>query len=659
MRSRSTWETRQRSHASPPYADMPGIFGIVQTSGSAGPHTAAERLTLARRMAATMWYDAEYSCELFDCPDAGVSAGRVGLPTPTFLDTAALTASQPADETIVVTAGEPTCDGYPGAAWTPEHAIRGSGLGARDVACSYAHLGDDVVTSLNGVFAGFVVDRRRRASLLFTDPYGIERLFILRRDGQTFFSSEAKALLAIAPDSRRYDPDALAEFLACGCTFGTRSLFRDIDMLEGGTVVRFTADGGLQRRRYVDRAGLEATEAAPEDLFRRQLAELLHSAVHRVTRHQPRVAISLTGGVDSRIVMACLDAAPRSVPCYTFGSLYRDTFDVSVARVVAERCHQVHQVLALGADFLRDLPRELESAVIISDGHIGVSGAAELFLNRMARSIAPVRITGNWGGELLRGVRAFKHRVPGGRFVVPPLMAHVQASGERFIHDTHAHPLSFALFHQAPHQAYGRHAVERSQVITRSPFLDRHVVRWLYHAPRGSGASTRCAAIIGSLRPELLTIPTDQGMLGAGGVHAVLEQCFRRLSAKAEYWTGPGAPAVFLWLTAFGQISLIETLFRGRHKFQHFHHWFRTELAPVVRETVLDAKDDLRDWFDMRRVERIIGDHLAGRRNYTDEIDALLTIAMTTRTLLSPPRAVPDGAVSNSVTHPSLNEIRP
>ena len=635
---------------------MPGIFGIVETPGGTGPHPAAERLGLARQMAATMRYDAEYSCDLFDCPELGVSVGRVGWPSRASVAGNGHPGSHARDETIVVTAGEPTCDASPSAAGVSETALRGSGRGADDVARGYARLGGDLVTALNGVFAGFLLDRRRRTSWLFTDPYGIERLFLLRRDGHTFFASEAKALLAIAPDSRRFDPDALAEFLACGCTFGTRSLFRNIEILEGGSLVHFGPGGRLERRRYVDRAGLEAADVVPERVVRRQLGEYVQAAVQRAVRGDARVGISLTGGLDSRIVMACLDAAPGSVPCYTFGSMYRETSDVAVARQVAARCHQVHQVLPLGPDFLRDLPRELDSAVVISDGHIGVSGAAELFLNRLARSIAPVRITGNWGGEVLRGVRAFKYGVPRGRFLTAPLLTRVRAAGDRFLGGTGAHPLSFALFHQAPHQAYGRYAVERSQVITRSPFLDLHVVRWLYHASPGRGpAAARSTALVEAFRPELLTIPTDQGMLGAGGLPALLARSVRRITSKAEYWTGPGAPDGFLWLTARGRISMVEALFRGRHKFQHFHHWFRTEMAPLVRHTILDAREPLRDWFDVHRVEGMIGDHLAGRRNYTDEIDALLTIAVTTRTLLTPRPTRLDGAGAP----PSPGALRP
>jgi asparagine synthase (glutamine-hydrolysing) len=126
------------------------------------------------------------------------------------------------------------------------------------------------------------------------------------------------------------------------------------------------------------------------------------------------------------MIMACLDAAPGDVPCYTFGSMYRETLDVSIGRQVAAHCRQPHAVLELGRDFLRGFATTLDQAVLISDGYLGVSGAAELHVNRAARTIAPVRMTGNWGGELLRGVRAFKYLQPTGAFLSDELMQHLR-----------------------------------------------------------------------------------------------------------------------------------------------------------------------------------------------------------------------------------------
>ena len=620
---------------------MPGIFGIVHRSGGTDERAAAEQRDVLRRMAAAMRYDAEYTCDLFDCPDLGIGVGRVGwasLGSPDRCDAGARRPS-PA-RTIVVTAGEPLCEmGLAADAGDP--GLRYSGAGAREIGSGYARRGHYVIAALHGTFAGFLLDRRQRRAWLFTDPYGIERLFVLETEGKTLFASEAKALLAVAPEARAYDPEALAEFLACGCTLGAQSLFRGIRILEGGTLVQFVDGRDVEPRRYLDAATLEAVAATPEPRFREELGIRLRAAVHRASRRGPRVAVSLTGGLDSRIVMAGLDAAPDAVPCYTFGSMYRDTFDVSVARHVAALCRQPHRVLTLDRDFLSDLPRLLDSTVRISDGYIGVSGAAELYLNRLARTIAPVRVTGNWGGELLRAVRAFKHRVPRGNFLHPGLMALVETAGARFARDAASHPLSYTLFHQAPHQSYGRYAIERSQVITRTPFLDLDVVRYLYHAPSPADASARSAALVRQLRPDLLRVPTDQGLMGPGGIRRAGRRGVRWVTSKAEYWTGPGAPPWFPRLTEHGGSSLVEPLFRGRHKFQHFHRWFRGELASFVATTIMDARDCLREWFDMPAVEGMIRDHTTRRGNYTDELDLLLTVAVTSRSLLTAPPPTP------------------
>jgi len=47
---------------------------------------------------------------------------------------------------------------------------------------------------------------------------------------------------------------------------------------------------------------------------------------------QERIGVSLTGGLDTRTVMAWQRSAPGSLPCYTYGEANRDCRDVVVAR---------------------------------------------------------------------------------------------------------------------------------------------------------------------------------------------------------------------------------------------------------------------------------------------------------------------------------------
>jgi asparagine synthase (glutamine-hydrolysing) len=99
-------------------------------------------------------------------------------------------------------------------------------------------------------------------------------------------------------------------------------------------------------------------------------------------------------------------------PCYTFGGIYRDCYDVRVAQKVADVCNQRHHIIRLGNHFLRNFEKNAEKTVYISDGYFGVQNSYEVYLNRLARDIAPIRITGNYGGELLRSIQGILKAEP-------------------------------------------------------------------------------------------------------------------------------------------------------------------------------------------------------------------------------------------------------
>ena len=87
--------------------------------------------------------------------------------------------------------------------------------------------------------------------------------------------------------------------------------------------------------------------------------------------------------------------------------MYRDSQDVLVARKVAQACGQQHEVISVGEEFLEQFPQYAERTVFLTDGCVGVNHAPDLYVNERAAKIAPVRMTGNYGGEVLRRIRAF------------------------------------------------------------------------------------------------------------------------------------------------------------------------------------------------------------------------------------------------------------
>lgn len=598
---------------------MPGIFGVIDMGSGWDP----DLPDIVKRMSAAMAYDPEYAQALLSWPGLGLGVGWVGFPEGPRSDTVGRHSNEGA---LAVTTAGLCCSGP--CCVTSDADMRP----ACQVVRAYGQSGDLTMNHAD-LTAGVMVDQAAGRVLLFNDPYGRDRIFLHTSGTRVWFASEAKAILAVAPRTRTLDPAGLAELLACGCTLGVRSLFQDIEVLPGGTVVTFEKRG-VRRKRYFDLTQLEGLDTISPAEFLDGFSHRLSTAVNRSLRGFARVGVSLTGGFDSRMLMASLDAAPGEAPCYTFGSMYRTTGDVAVARRVAAACGQPHQVIELGHEFLQNAGVHLEEAVYASDGYLGLSGAAELYCNRKARLVAPERMTGNWGGELMRGVRAFKYALPQGDFVSPGLVARMQESAATFAPPS-SNPLSAALFQQVPYQGYGRNAIERSQVRVRSPFLDSDVIRWLYRAPAATRESAATAAAVISRRPGLLSIPTDLGLLG--GRPSWWRHASRRAVIKAEYLTSHGAPGWLAKLSSALPAQVIETRFLGVDKFHHFRFWIRHDLADLVRDTLAAHRDGLAAWFDMHRVQRMVSDHIAGRANHTDAIDKLLTVALVQQRLLASP----------------------
>src|SRR3989442_9934453 len=122
--------------------------------------------------------------------------------------------------------------------------------------------------------------------------------------------------------------------------------------------------------------------------------------------------MSLTGGLDTRMIMAWHKARPGSLPCYTFGGMFRDCRDVLVARQVAHACGQSHEVIPVGEEFLSRFPHYAERTVYLTDGCLDLTHSPDLYVNERVREIAPVRMTGNYGGGGVPQGRALKPGEP-------------------------------------------------------------------------------------------------------------------------------------------------------------------------------------------------------------------------------------------------------
>jgi asparagine synthase (glutamine-hydrolysing) len=492
---------------------------------------------------------------------------------------------------------------------------------------------------LNGRFHALLIDRNRRTAVLFNDRYGMHRIYYHESRDAFYFAAEAKAILAVCPELRRMDSRGLGEFVALGCTLEDRSLFEDIHVLPGGSRWVFSHGSLKKKERYFKPEEWENQERLKPEPYYREIRDVFSRNLPRFFEGPERIGMSLTGGLDTRMIMAWQKRQPASLPCYTFGGMLRDCQDVIVARQVARTCEQPYQVIRVGEEFLSQFAHYAERAVYLTDGCVDVSRAPDLYLNERVREIAPVRMTGNYGGEVLRGVRAFKPEEPIPALFSSDFLCQIRQAKKTYASLLRGHPVSFAVFKQGPWHHYGILALEQTQVSVRSPYLDNDFVRTVFRAPESALATSDVSLrLIADGNPDLLRIPTDRGLAGKGGRFSeVASRGLLEFLFKAEYGYDMGMPQ---WAARTDHLLSplrLERLFLGRHKIFHFRIWYRDALAGYIREMLLDPRSLSRPYIDRKGLEAVVQGHLKGDRNYTTELHKLLTLEIIHRLFLDNP----------------------
>ncbi len=481
---------------------------------------------------------------------------------------------------------------------------------------------------VNGQFHGLLVDRARGTARLFNDRYAARRLYVHQAEDGFYFAAEAKALLAVRPELRRVSARALGELVSCGCVLEDRTLFDGIGILPWGAAWTFR-NGALEAKgNYFSHREWEEQSELEDEEYYGAIRDAMVGNLPRYFRETGRIGMSLTGGLDTRIIMAFHRPAPGTLPCYTFGGGYRESRDVKIARRVARECAQAHQVIPLGQEFLHDFPYYAERSVFLTDGTASVSRCPGIYVNRKAREIAPVRMTGNYGDEMMRHFVVFHPSPPADGVFNREFLREAAAAGQTYARSMGELKPVQASLRQISWFFYGLQALEGSQIEMRTPFLDNQLVRTIYRA-RGTfhAANDVRVRLIEEGSARLGRIRTDLGYAGRGGKAATaFWNLFHRGTMRAEYAFEHANPQ---WLASVDRLFLgrqLEKQFVGLHKFTHFSRWYREELAGYVREILLDRRTLERPYLNAKAVESAVEEHLKGTANHTPTIHSLLTL---------------------------------
>ena len=599
---------------------MPGIVGLITRK----PREWAE--AQLARMLGTMRHESFYSCGTWVDESAGVYAGWIAL-SGSFSDRMPLCNER--QDTFLIFSGEEF-----GRAGSESNKNGGNGRAKNRGSYLLDFYEEDpkFPAAVNGLFHGLVVDRKRGTATLFNDRFGMHRIHYHESKDAFYFAAEAKAILAACPELREADLQSLGEFVACSCVLGNRTIFKGIYALPAASSWVFRNGAIEEKNSYFHASEWENQTPLNSEAQYLALRDVLSRNLPLYFGGSERIGMTLTGGFDTRIIMAWCQAPPGSLPCYTFGGMFRDSTDVLVARRIANLCGQPHEVITVGDEFLSRFPHYAERTMYLTEGGVDVYRASDLYVSEIARKIAPVKVVGTYGSEVVRHAVMFKAAAPPEGLFREDFLPYVHQAADTYSDLRREHPVTFAAFRQSPWYHHGVLDLESTQLTVRSPYLDNDFVRTVYRAPKSGGLDA-------DMRPRLIRdgslalgkVRTDRGAGGDPGLISAASRGFNEFTFKAEYAYDYGMPQ---WLARVDHCLSplrLERLFLGRHKLCHYRVWYRDALAGYVREMLLDHRTLSRPYLERKGVEAIVNGHTKEGLNYTSAIHKLLSLELLYR----------------------------
>ena len=265
----------------------------------------------------------------------------------------------------------------------------------------YLRWGDEVWLRAEGMYAAAIWDRETRSLCLARDPLGIKPLFITEQEGGLAFGSEIPALREVPDYQFDVDERGVHDFFCFGHVLGPRSIFRQVQAVPPGHVLRLGPAGQPQLRRFWEPT-IQILEGRSEADW---IAETRERVLETVKQHMIAdvpIGTFLSGGIDSGAVAAGMTrAAGRGITAFTAGFPGSKIDETEAARTVAHHLGCNHVVLPIEPETAADVLPAVQRAF---DEPSAANSAIPLwYLSRTAAQQVKVVLCGEGGDELFLG----------------------------------------------------------------------------------------------------------------------------------------------------------------------------------------------------------------------------------------------------------------
>lgn len=514
----------------------------------------------------------------------------------------------------------------------------------------YEEEGVACLQKLRGMFAFALWDKRNELLFCARDRMG-KKPFCYTLTSQTFvFGSEIKAILTDPEVSVSPDYHAIDQYLTYQFVPSPLTAFKGIKRLGPGEYLTCDLHGNVKTQSYWKPPLSQKTLASQEEIETELIQRLRESVRIRMISDVPLGAF-LSGGIDSSIIVALM-AQESNKPVKTFSIGFEEEAfnELPYARMLAERYGTEHHEFIVKSNAADVLPLLVHH---YNEPFADSSALPTYYVSKMARSQVTVALSGDGGDESFAGYTNYGLIMDWKKWDIYPYWVRkiVAESGRGLLYPFPYNNLASRIRRglgmlgaanvKERRLQYGTILKPEEKRLAYTPLFQKLIsmhpvpidplveypwekgmddLDWLmrhdqkFYLPDCLNVKTDIASMANGLelRSPFLdhefvefasTIPSSLKRNGIGG-KLILKQAVKTFLPK-EIMNKPK--------TGFS-LPIAK--------------WLRNDLAPILRETLLDNTSRQRGLFDQNMLSRMINEHIEGHRDWSSRLWAFLFLEL-------------------------------
>lgn len=442
----------------------------------------------------------------------------------------------------------------------------------------------DFLRDIDGSYAAILYDKKDGIVHLITDRYGFKPLYWGIINDNLVWSAEIKGFLGNKDFKANIDEKAVEQFFDIGYLLENRTWFEGVELVPPASVLSFSIkETKVKVNHYWAWTEINPIKGPVDEReIAEELGRLFKESVRKRVNEDEKIGITLSGGLDSRAILAAVPEDYKPLHTFTFGQ--EDCDDIKIASKTSKVKGAEHHALVLSSENWL-MPRI--SGVWKSDGSYSLLHMHGMEFYEEYKRYMDFNLNGFLGDAILGGSYISQNS---------SVLYKVRNRGRRFINCGTL--------------------LGGSWLIHRIPFFDNNLIEYIFSIPEKIMKKSYIynKMLLNSFPGYYNNIP----------------------------WQKTGCPISYpdnlVKLITFKN-RVIRKLkresrrfgfnFRDLYNYTDYSNWLRQEPPRSFFENLLYAKNAIYPaYIDKAEIQRYLRDHMQNKANYQNELCIALTFEL-------------------------------